>query len=170
MPHIGCMRAVKGGNKEVIGEVLFYVTENPSWEKLFNDYAEKQNSSLVADQRISYKRLEGIVSKDGKEQILAPVSATATVTDGQITMNVTAQDLNGSIPQTKCDPFAYVVSIEDEHDVTAEHIMYSESESFDIPEGMSGKLQIKVRAKSMFDEVEESEDVDAAVTQGEGIN
>lgn len=162
-------RYIRNGNKEVIGEVLFYVTENPSWEKLFNDYAEKQNSSLVADQRISYKRLEGIVSKDGKEQILAPVSATATVTDGQITMNVTAQDLNGSIPQTKCDPFAYVVSIKDEHGVTAEHIMYSESESFDTPEGMSGKLQIKVRAKSMFDEVEESEDVDAAVTQGEGI-
>ena len=158
-------------NNNVIGEVLFYLEkgEVPAWDKLYGSYITNPDNVLIEDTRTSYRRIEGIVSDSGSEKILAPAAAKATVADGQITMVVIPKDLEDSLTQEKCDPFAYVVSITDDQGVTEEHVMYTEKESFDIPAGMSGVLKITVRSKSMYDDIEESEAINAEVTQGEGI-
>lgn len=158
-------------NNNVIGEVLFYLEkgEVPAWDKLYGSYITNPDNVLIEDTRTSYRRIEGIVSDSGSEKILAPAAAKATVADGQITMVVIPKDLEDSLTQEKCDPFAYVVSIADDQGVTEEHVMYTEKESFDIPAGMSGVLKITVRSKSMYDDIEESEAINAEVTQGEGI-
>ncbi len=162
-------RYIKDGDT-VIGEVLFYVSDTPEWDKMFNDYLKNQDSTLVADQRYSYKRVEGITtSESGKEQILAPASAKATVANGRITMEITAKNLPDSVPEQLCDPFAYVVTITDENGTVATRTIYSENESFDVPPELSGTLtSISVRAKSMYDEVEDSEEVFSTMIQGEG--
>lgn len=158
-------------NNNVIGEVLFYLEkgEVPAWDKLYGSYITNPDNVLIEDTRTSYRRIEGIVSDSGSEKILTPAAAKATVADGQITMVVIPKDLEDSLTQEKCDPFAYVVSIADDQGVTEEHVMYTEKESFDIPAGMSGVLKITVRSKSMYDDIEESEAINAEVTQGEGI-
>lgn len=157
-----------------IGQVLYEVGDEtyPNHDNIYFIGSEKTNPSenkLAYNARTSYKRLEG-VTKDtsGQEKMVKPVYAKATVNGGKIKMVVTPDALPND-NATLCDPFAYRVTITDSNGNHAEKLMYSESESFDIPEGLSGTLTMEVQAVSMFDEVQDSNAVSADVTQNKEI-
>lgn len=168
------------GNSDTrIGQILFYA-DNETYANHDNVYykctmnTDLTHNAIYNNSRESYRRLEGIetaTAADGQttSQILAPAFATATVSDGKISISVTPQNLPNGNSGELCDPFAYVVTVTDSAKQTAQQILYAEEGSFAIPAGMSGNLEISVQAKSMFDDVAESEAVKADVVQSGSI-
>lgn len=157
----------------LVGQVLFYLDESYNanggyykvWDKML---AKGSNYSQLA--RESYRRIEGIEKSEetGKSKILSPSSVDAEVKNGKITVNVTPRDLPGSLKNEKCDPFKYNVEVSDGN-ATETFTIYNEEGSFNIPSDMSGMLNIKVQAVSMFDDVEPSDWVSATTKQIGGV-
>ena len=149
---------IRSKDKDVrVGQVLFYLDKE---YKNINAIVEKE-SRFYKCARESYRRIEGI--KDNK--LIAPKTATATVEDGKIHLDVTPEALPGSEKNETCDPFKYRVQITDSTGKTAERILYSEDESFDIPSGLSGDLSVDVYASSMYSDVADSDACKAEVKQ-----
>lgn len=142
---------------ELVGEVLFYLDKN------YTDINQitGAGSEFYKYARESYRRIEGI----NHNKLLEPASATATVENGKINLNITPQDLPDSAKNEKCDPFKYKIHIVDSTGKEADKIIYSENESFDIPSGLSGDLSIDVRASSMYPDVADSDACKAEVKQ-----
>ena len=156
-----------------IGQILFYTgDEDHHWNdnvyKKCTENPDLENDEIYNQSRESYRRLEGIVQTDSQKQLLAPVSAKATVASGKISISVTPKNLPAD-PATKCDPFAYLVSITGSNGQNATQMIYTENESFDIPSGLSGKLNISVQSVSMFEDVENSVPTEASVIQSGAI-
>ena len=126
-------------------------------------------NELYYQSRESYRRLEGIeTDASGTQTLKAPIAANATVSDGRITVKVTPDTLRSGESQN-CDPFAYVVTVTGSDGTSVERTIYTEEGSFAIPEGISGEVQISVRAKSMFKDVRDSAQCQASVVQSGAI-
>ena len=156
---------IKDSSGGRIGQVLYYVgnEQYPNHDNIYYIGAtitDPTQNLLAYNSRESYRRLEGV--KEDKNELLAPDSVEAEVKTGKITVKVVPQTMdkarNGSEldSKTACDPFMYEVRVKNG---TNEKIykIYSENESFYISKEITGKVQISVRAVSMFDDVEPSE-------------
>ena len=149
---------IRSKDKDVrVGQVLFYLDHKYSD---INAIVVK-GSGFYKCARESYRRIEGI--KDNK--LIAPKAATATVQNGKVNLSITTEDLPGSEKNEKCDPFKYKIHITDSTGKTADRIIYSENESFDIPSRLSGDLKITVQASSMYPDVQDSDACKAEVKQ-----
>lgn len=160
------------GSDEIVGEVLFSTEQK--YENHDNMYfiatvetAEAENDVLKYSRK-SYLRLEGSsLNNEGELQLIKPQSVTTEIANGRIQVTITPAALSNG---KTADPFKYEVLIRDEQGTqTVVKTLYEESGSFDIPEGLSGTLQVSVRAVSMFEEVLASEAVEANVTQDKQI-
>ena len=151
---------IKKADGTKTGEVLYYVDEKAYDNTRLYEYALKDASNpLFVNARTSWKRLEGIVENEaGREQILKPANAEATIADGKITMNIVPDVLHRNLTDTteKCDPFAYEIKISDGINNVI-HKIYTENGSFDIPSGLDKISSIQVRAISMYEDVEPSD-------------
>ncbi len=168
---------VKADKETKIGQILFY-TEKEDYSNHKNLYLKctenpllsetGENNAIYKNSRESYRRLEGIEKLDGKSELQSPVDAEAKVADGKISITVTPDKLLAD-PTQNCDPFAYLVTITGSNGESATKTIYTESESFDIPSGLSGTLSISVQAVSMFSDVENSASTEARVIQSGAI-
>ena len=118
---------------------------------------ETADNTFYQDLRESWRRLEGI--EDGK--MLQPKEAKANISDGKITVKITpqdrkARDLDLNQDSQTYDPFLYEVKLSGSGKTVVQKI-YSEEEAFALPAGMSGDVQLQVRAVSMFEDVEPSD-------------
>lgn len=155
-------------NDKKMGEVLFYIDEYYETSKIENKVIVDTEDSIVVNSRTAYKRLEGVVTVDEKEKILAPDSVEASISDGKITLNIAPAVLPKKDEKNStdlCDPFKYEVTVTDENGNEAVRVLYKENGSFDIPDGMSGQLVLQVRAVSMYDDVEKSDPVKVELSQ-----
>ena len=147
-------------------EVYWNGTENPI---LGGPQGNASVNELYYQSRESYRRLEGIeTDASGVQTLKVPIAANATVSDGMITVNVTPDTLRPGETQN-CDPFAYVVTVTGSDGTSAERTIYTEEGSFAIPEGISGDVQVSVRARSMFEDVQDSAQCQASVIQSGAI-
>lgn len=152
-----------------IGEVLYEIGDINGYKAqsttyLYDDITVDNQNTVFLQSRSGYGRLEGIsTAGTGQRKILPPKSATAEIKNGKISVSVTPQNIGNT--EQLYDPFAYVVTVTDSNNNKAEHTIYTEEGSFDIPSGMSGTLSVSVRAKSMYDDVEESEETTATTVQ-----
>ena len=153
------------------GKVLFYLDEsynNGGYDKVWDKISAK-GSNYAELARESYRSVEGIKKNtDGTSQILEPKSASATIENGKINVNIVPQNLPNALKNEICNPFQYNVKVSDG---TNEKIykLYTESGNFDIPENMSGNLTVSVQSVSMFDDVSPSQYVQAVVQQTEKV-
>lgn len=147
----------------LVGQVLYYLDE--SWtsdiQKVNMNAIIGSGSNYYKYARESYRRIEGV--ENGK--LLAPKKAEATVKDGKISVKITPEDLPGSATGEKCDPFKYKVHITDENGKSADVVLYGESESFDIPAGLSGDFAITITASSMYSDILDSDSCKTEVEQ-----
>ena len=141
------------GNKQ--GEVLYYI-DNSSYDnsRLYSYIMQDITNPVFVNARSSYRRLEGI----DDDKIRQPESAQAQVSNGKVNVSITPQKLHPEdlSDTTLCDPFAYEVEVTGSGKTVVRRI-YAEEGSFNIPKDMGEKVSIRVRAVSMFDEVEPSE-------------
>lgn len=168
---------VKADKTTRIGQILFYTwdEDHKDHDNLYYKCTEKgllnpdgKNDAIYYNSRESYRRLEGIITVNDKNQLQAPVYAKAKVADGMIDIAVTP----GTLPMDNsqlCDPFAYVVKIVGSDGTTVEKTIYSETGSFEIPKGISGNIKVSVRAKSMFSDVLDSTEYNADVVQSGAV-
>lgn len=148
------------------GKVLFYL--DPTFNSLPFGSKEGQVANAILKKgsnyyklaREGYRNTEGIVGN----KILAPASATASIANGKISVDITPQDLPNALMGEKCNPFKYNIIISDGTN-TETRELYTESGSFDIPFSMSGNLSVQVQSVSMFSDVASSEMINANVTQ-----
>ena len=149
---------IRSKDKDVrVGQVLFYLDQvYPDINAIVGT-----GSRFYKCARESYRRIEGIEN----QKLIAPKAATATVEDGKIHLDITPEVLPGSEKNETCDPFKYRVQITDSTGETAERILYSEKESFDIPSRLSGDLSVNVYASSMYSDVADSDACKAEVKQ-----
>ena len=144
------------------GKVLFYLDDKYNSESF--DYVRARfldkGSNYYKLAREGYRNTEGIVAN----KILAPASATASIANGKISVDITPQDLPNALMGEKCNPFKYNIIISDGTN-TETRELYTESCSFDIPFNMSGALSVKVQSVSMFSDVASSDSIDANVSQ-----
>lgn len=168
---------VKADKTTRIGQILFYTwdEDHKDHDNLYYKCTEKglldpdgKNDAIYYNSRESYRRLEGIITVNDKNQLQAPVYAKAKVADGMIDIAVTPGTLPTDNSQL-CDPFAYVVKIVGSDGTTVEKTIYSETGSFEIPEGISGNIKVSVRAKSMFSDVLDSTEYNADVVQSGAV-
>ncbi len=168
---------VKADKTTRIGQILFYTwdEDHKDHDNLYYKCTEKgllnpdgKNDAIYYNSRESYRRLEGIITVNDKNQLQAPVYAKAKVADGMIDIAVKP----GTLPTDNsrlCDPFAYVVKIVGSDGTTVEKTIYSETGSFEIPKGISGNIKVSVRAKSMFSDVLDSTEYNADVVQSGAV-
>lgn len=168
---------VKADKTTRIGQILFYTwdEDHKDHDNLYYKCTEKglldpdgKNDAIYYNSRESYRRLEGIITVNDKNQLQAPVYAKAKVADGMIDIAVTPGTLPTDNSQL-CDPFAYVVKIVGSDGITVEKTIYSETGSFEIPKGISGNIKVSVRAKSMFSDVLDSTEYNADVVQSGAV-
>ena len=168
---------VKSDKTTRIGQILFYTGDEnyKNHDELYWKCTERpllsekgKEDAIYFNSRESYRRLEGIIQAGSQKQLKAPVLANATVADGKISISVTPDKLPTD-PATKCDPFAYLVTITGSNGQSMTKTIYSEDESFDIPSGLSGTLEISVQSVSMFSDVENSVATKASVIQSGAI-
>lgn len=168
---------VKADKTTRIGQILFYTwdEDHKDHDNLYYKCTEKgllnpdgKNDAIYYNSRESYRRLEGIITVNDKNQLQAPVYAKAKVADGMIDIAVTPGTLPTDNSQL-CDPFAYVVKIVGSDGTTVEKTIYSETGSFEIPKGISGNIKVSVRAKSMFSDVLDSTEYNADVVQSGAV-
>ena len=164
---------VKADKKTRIGQILFYTGEedHSNHDNLYfkcTQNADLEHDEIYNQSRESYRRLEGIVQTDNQQKLLEPASAKATVADGKISISVTPNNLPTDAT-TKCDPFAYLLTITGSDGQSVTKTIYTEDESFDIPSGLSGTLKISVQSVSMFSDVENSAATEASVVQSGAI-
>lgn len=168
---------VKADKTTRIGQILFYTwdEDHKDHDNLYYKCTEKglldpdgKNDAIYYNSRESYRRLEGIITVNDKNQLQAPVYAKAEVADGMIDIAVTPGTLPTDNSQL-CDPFAYVVKIVGSDGTTVEKTIYSETGSFEIPKGISGNIKVSVRAKSMFSDVLDSTEYNADVVQSGAV-
>lgn len=146
----------------VHGKVLYYLDnsyDNLSYNKVYDKIMDK-GSNYYKLAREGYRNTEGIVNN----KILAPASATASIANGKISVDITPQDLPNALMGEKCNPFKYNIIISDGRN-TETRELYTESGFFDIPFSMSGNLSVQVQSVSMFSDVASSEMINANVTQ-----
>lgn len=168
---------VKADKTTRIGQILFYTwdEDHKDHDNLYYKCTEKglldpdgKNDAIYYNSRESYRRLEGIITVNDKNQLQAPVYAKAEVADGMIDIAVKPGTLPTDNSQL-CDPFAYVVKIVGSDGTTVEKTIYSETGSFEIPKGISGNIKVSVRAKSMFSDVLDSTEYNADVVQSGAV-
>lgn len=173
----GYIVKVKADKTTRIGQILFYTwdEDHKDHDNLYYKCTEKglldpdgKNNAIYYNSRESYRRLEGIITVNDKNQLQAPVYAKAKVADGMIDIAVTPGTLPTDNSQL-CDPFAYVVKIVGSDGITVEKTIYSETGSFEIPKGISGNIKVSVRAKSMFSDVLDSTEYNADVVQSGAV-
>lgn len=173
----GYIVKVKADKTTRIGQILFYTwdEDHKDHDNLYYKCTEKglldpdgKNNAIYYNSRESYRRLEGIITVNDKNQLQAPVYAKAKVADGMIDIAVTLGTLPTDNSQL-CDPFAYVVKIVGSDGTTVEKTIYSETGSFEIPKGISGNIKVSVRAKSMFSDVLDSTEYNADVVQSGAV-
>lgn len=173
----GYIVKVKADKTARIGQILFYTwdEDHKDHDNLYYKCTEKglldpdgKNNAIYYNSRESYRRLEGIITVNDKNQLQAPVYAKAKVADGMIDIAVTPGTLPTDNSQL-CDPFAYVVKIVGSDGTTVEKTIYSETGSFEIPKGISGNIKVSVRAKSMFSDVLDSTEYNADVVQSGAV-
>ena len=173
----GYIVKVKADKTTRIGQILFYTwdEDHKDHDNLYYKCTEKglldpdgKNNAIYYNSRESYRRLEGIITVNDKNQLQAPVYAKAQVADGMIDIAVTPGTLPTDNSQL-CDPFAYVVKIVGSDGTTVEKTIYSETGSFEIPKGISGNIKVSVRAKSMFSDVLDSTEYNADVVQSGAV-
>lgn len=173
----GYIVKVKADKTTRIGQILFYTwdEDHKDHDNLYYKCTEKglldpdgKNNAIYYNSRESYRRLEGIITVNDKNQLQAPVYAKAKVADGMIDIAVKPGTLPTDNSQL-CDPFAYVVKIVGSDGITVEKTIYSETGSFEIPKGISGNIKVSVRAKSMFSDVLDSTEYNADVVQSGAV-
>lgn len=173
----GYIVKVKADKTTRIGQILFYTwdEDHKDHDNLYYKCTEKglldpdgKNDAIYYNSRESYRRLEGIITVNDKNQLQAPVYAKAKVADGMIDIAVKPGTLPTDNSQL-CDPFAYVVKIVGSDGTTVEKTIYSETGSFEIPKGISGNIKVSVRAKSMFSDVLDSTEYNADVVQSGAV-
>lgn len=109
--------------------------------------------------RESSRVQEGAVEEDGSKKLRTPAGVAAEVRDGKLKVTVTPAENpdpwaeEGSL----CDPFKYQVEIYVGGKLAATEYLYSESGSVPIPEGFGGKIEVKVKAVSMYGDVKPSD-------------
>ena len=110
---------VKADKTTRIGQILFYTwdEDHKDHDNLYYKCTEKglldpdgKNDAIYYNSRESYRRLEGIITVNDKNQLQAPVYAKAKVADGMIDIAVKPGTLPTDNSQL-CDPFAYVVKL-----------------------------------------------------------
>ena len=130
---------VKADKTTRIGQILFYTwdEDHKDHDNLYYKCTEKglldpdgKNDAIYYNSRESYRRLEGIITVNDKNQLQAPVYAKAKVADGMIDIAVKPGTLPTDNSQL-CDPFAYVVKIVGSDGTTVEKTIYSETGSFE---------------------------------------
>lgn len=155
-------------SEQVIGQLLFFTeTEKyPNHDNMYYIVTETQDNEVMKNSRESYRRLEGIFQNEaGENQLKPPKEVSARIENGRIQVDLTPAELSKSVA---ADPFKYEIVVTDgNHRVVKE--FYEESGSFEIPEGMSGTLQVSARAVSMFADVLPSKECQANVQQEKEI-
>lgn len=145
-----------------LGKILYYLEDTPyGYKDLENKSTVNVDDTVFVNARTSYRRLEGI--KDNK--LVAPKNVTASVEQGKMKVEITPWTLQeagvDSSSTDPCDPFAYLVRLEDSEGHSYTHTLYTEAGSFELPAdtGLTGELKVYVRAVSMFDDVKDSDEV-----------
>lgn len=144
------------------GKVLFYLDGTYNSESFYyvRDRFLDKGSNYYKLAREGYRNTEGIVGN----KILAPASATVSIANGKISVDITPQDLPNALMGEKCNPFKYNIIISDGTN-TETRELYTESGSFDIPFNMSGNLSVQVQSVSMFSNITSSNLINANVSQ-----
>ena len=145
-----------------LGKILYYLEDTRyTYKELENKSTVNVDDTVFVNARTSYRRLEGI--KDNK--LVAPKNVTASVEQGKIKVEITPWTLQEAgvdpFSTDPCDPFAYMVRLEDSEGHSYTHSLYTEDGSFELPvdTGLTGELKVFVRAVSMFDDVKDSDEV-----------
>ena len=149
------------------GKVLFYLDDTYNSENFYyvRDHFLDKGSNYYKLAREGYRNTEGIVAN----KILAPASATASIANGKISVDITPQDLPKALMGEQCNPFKYNIILSDENGNTDTRVIYTESGSFDLPSNLSGTLTVQVQAVSMLDDVEPSDVIDAQTQQAKKV-
>lgn len=158
----------KDNTSQPDGKVLFYLdksyNEDGGYYKVWDKMMAK-GSNFYQLAREGYRNIEGI---DSNNTILKPASASATIKDGKINIEITPQNLPNSLKNEKCNPFLYNIKVSDGANEKV-YKLYTETGSFDIPENLSGNLKVSVQSVSMFEDVQPSEWEIATVKQTEKV-
>lgn len=153
------------------GKVLFYL--DPTFNSLPFGSGEGQVANAILKKGSNYYKLarEGYRNTEGivKNQILAPASATASIANGKISVDITPQNLPNALMGEQCNPFKYNIILSDENGNTDTRVIYTESGSFDLPSNLSGTLTVQVQAVSMLDDVEPSDVINAQTQQAQKV-
>ena len=171
-----CGKYIKAKDTDaVVGQVLYYLDENwtASMDNKDVNAVTESGSEFYKYSREAYHSIEGITydQDTSTKKMIAPKSASATVKNGKVTMNITPESFQGAeiqtglLSNTVYDPFKYKIHITDSTGKEVEKVIYSEQESFDIPSGLSGDLKITVQASSMYTDVTDSDACTAEVKQ-----
>ncbi len=164
---INSKNQIQSASGQICGTVLFAIDGTKyNNSSLVSSAATDPRDIVFLNTRESYRRLEGITTDtDGTQRLLAPSRVKAEIKSGKIEISVTPQKLpyaDGTPSGDNCDPFAYVVTLTDNAGNSVERKIYSESESIELPSEIKGELTVSVRAVSMFDDVEDSDEVEAS--------
>ena len=141
---------IESRTNEKLGEVLFYTDSTPYGNTDFSTVYTDQTNLVYQKARNGWRRLEGI--QNGK--LLMPETASASISDGKMTIKITPQTLPGST--ALCDPFMYEIEIS-QGSTTKTYKLYMEEGSFTLPGGFSDQASIQVRAVSMYEDVDPSD-------------
>ncbi|XCP86775.1 type II secretion system protein [Roseburia hominis] len=141
-----------------IAKILFEIpNEIPAKDYSNTGRVTSSDSDFYICVREGWRVQEGVMP--GTKKLKAPSGVTANLSNGKIQLTVTPADNPDPWAEkgSKCDPFKYEVVISVGGTVVATEYIYSESGSVSIPASAGGAIEVKVRAVSMYDDVEPSD-------------
>jgi len=150
---------IYNSNGKKIAGILFELPKDRAGQYTNTSKLNASSSLFYTYVREGWRVQEGAVEENGSKKLRAPQNVMAEVKNGKLQVTVTPAENpdpwaeQGSV----CDPFLYQVEIYVGGKLAATEYLYSESGSVPIPEGYGGKIEVKVRAVSMYRDVKPSD-------------
>lgn len=150
---------VYNSNGKKIAGILFELPKDKAGQYTNTGQLNASSSLFYTYVREGWRVQEGAVEENGSKKLRAPQNVTAEVQNGKLQVTVTpAENPDPRAEQgSLCDPFKYQVEIYVGGKLAATEYLYAESGSVPIPAGYGGKIEVKVRAVSMYGDVEPSD-------------
>ena len=130
-----------------LGKILYYIDSTKPAN--INNAVTDPTDLLFVDARETWRTVEGIIESGTTEKMETPVSASAGIKDGKVTVS------NITMPN-KDDPFAYEVKVVSGGKEYV-HKLYTENGSYNLPSDFGGNPTVYIRAVSMYEDIEPSD-------------
>lgn len=139
--------AIKNNFGTQLGKILYYIDKNKPTG--ISNAVTNPSDLLFVNARETWRTTEGIISDGITKKLEKPLSASAEIRDGKVTVS------NITMPNED-DPFAYEVKVVSG---TGEytHILYTENGAYNLPSDFGGNPKVYIRAFSMYEDVEASD-------------